>query len=139
MPSAQTPAAAGRRRMLLSANLLLLALLVSHALDHALRQDASVPAGAQALGVVGMVAALTSLGLVAGASRRAPLATAIVGFSTAAGFVAVHLLPNWGPFSQPYQDLGVDAVSWVGLLLPLIGAALVGAIGLSRARDRVAT
>jgi hypothetical protein len=116
--------------MLVPANLLLLGLLLIHALDHALRQEASVATAGQALGIAGMLGALLSLGLAAGASRLAPLATAIVGLSTAAGFVAVHLLPEWGAFSQPYHDLGVDGVSWIGMLVPMIGAALVGAIGL---------
>lgn len=125
--------------MLVPANLLLVSLLMIHALDHALRQDVSVPAAGQALGGVGMLAALSALGLAVGASRLAPRATAIVGFSTAAGFVAVHVLPNWGSFSQPYQDIGVDTVSWIGLLLPMVGAAVVGGAGLRTAPDRLAT
>ena len=134
MAGAQTLLTASGRRMLVPANVLLLGLLVIHALDHALRQDASVAAAGQALGAAGMLAALLSLGLAARASRLAPLATAVVGLSTAAGFVAVHLLPEWGPFSQPYQGLGVDGVSWIGMLVPMIGAALAGAIGLRAAR-----
>jgi uncharacterized membrane protein len=134
MADARTLQAADHRRLLVPANLLLVGLLVIHALDHSLRQDASVPAAGQTLGIVGFVAALGSLGLAAAASRRAPIATAVVGFSTAVGFVAVHVLPNWGPFSQPYENLGVDAVSWIGMLIPLLGAALVGGIGLRAAR-----
>lgn len=135
MVNAQMLVAASARRMLVPANLMLVGLLVIHALDHALRQDAPVPAAAQVVGIVGTLAALVSLGVAARARRPAPLVTAVVGFSTAVGFVAVHLLPDWGPFSQPYQDLGVDAVSWSGLLLPIVGAALVGGTGIRAARD----
>ena len=135
MASARTAATAAGRRRLVAANLSLVGLLLVHALDHALRQDASVPAAAQALGGLGIVTALGSLGLAVGASRLAPLSTAVVGLSTAGGSVGVHLLPHWGPFSQPYQDLGVDTVSWIGMLLPIIGAVIVAGVGSRAVRD----
>jgi len=134
MADARTLQAADHRRVLVAVNLLLVGLLVIHALDHSLRQDAVVPAAGQALGLVGFVAVLGSLGLAAVASHLAPLATAVVGFSTAVGLVAVHVLPSWGPFSQPYESLGVDAVSWIGMLIPMLAGALVGGIGLRAAQ-----
>ncbi len=136
MARAHAVEAVDRRRVLVPANLLLVGLLAVHTLDHALRQEATVPAAGQALGLFGLLAALGSLWLAVRAGRPAPLVTAIAGIGTAAGFVAVHLLPDWGPFSQPYETLGVDTVSWLGMLLPMLGAALVGGIGLRLARAR---
>ena len=136
MAGAHALEGAERRHLLVPANLLIVGLLAIHTLDHALRQDAVVPAAGQALGLFGMLAALGSLALAARAGRLAPLVTGVVGMGTAAGFVVVHLLPDWGPFSQPYHGLGVDAASWLAMLLPMVGAALVGAAGLGMARAR---
>jgi hypothetical protein len=124
-----------RPRLLLPANLVLVALLLVHVLDHELRQTASVPDAAGAAGLAGFAAALLALGLTAARSRLAAPATALVGFATAAGFLAVHVLPDWGPFSQPYPDIDVDAASWAAMLVPAAAAAAAGAIGLSRLRD----
>jgi len=108
----------------------LLALLVVHSLDHALRQDARVPAEASTGGAVAFVAAVLALALAVAGSRLAPLASTLVGLGTAAGFVAVHVLPEWSAASQPYADIDVDALSWVAMLVPALAAAGVGVLGL---------
>ena len=109
---------------------MLLALLVVHSLDHALRQDARVPAEASTGGAVAFVAAVLALALAVAGSRLAPLASTLVGLGTAAGFVAVHVLPEWSAASQPYADIDVDALSWVAMLVPALAAAGVGVLGL---------
>ncbi len=116
----------------MAANALLLGLLVIHALDHALRQEATVPAGTSAVGAAGFLAVLGVLGLAVIGHPLAPAATAFVGFATAAGFLGVHVIPDWGPFSQPYQDIPVDDLSWVGMIVPAVSGLVVGGVGLSR-------
>ncbi len=124
------------RRVLGAANLALVALLVVHTLDHTLRQTATVPAETATAATVGFVAAGAALLLSLAGSRRAAALTALVGFGTAAGFVAVHVFPEWSVFSQPYADIDVDGLSWVAMLVPALAAAGVGALGLSRLSHR---
>ena len=121
-----------RRTELIAANLLLLVLLVVHTLDHTLRQTAAVPAETAFAGTAGFVAAAGALFLALAGNRLAALATAFVGFITAAGFVAIHVFPEWSVFSQPYADIDVDGLSWTAMLVPALAAAGVGALGLSR-------
>ncbi len=126
----------GRHGRLAAAILSLLALLVLHALDHSLRQEAKVPAEASTGAAVAFVAAVAALALALAGSRLAPLAAALVGLGTAAGFVAVHVLPEWSAASQPYADIDADALSWVAMLVPALAAAGVGVLGLRSLRRR---
>ena len=129
---------AGRspRSVLIAGNLLIVALLVVHTLDHVLRQEAPVPSEAATAGTAGLVAALLAFGLALADSRVAPAATAFVGLATAAGFVAIHVFPEWSVFSQPYADIEVDGLSWTAMLVPAFAAAGVGAIGVYAARSQ---
>ncbi|MGI8945581.1 MAG: hypothetical protein ACR2GL_05005 [Thermoleophilaceae bacterium] len=121
---------------LVVANAVLVAVLVVHALDHALRQEATVPGLVVAAGAFGFVAALVALGLGLARARLDAPATAVVGFGTVLGFLAVHVAPDWGPFSQPYSDIPVDDLSWAILIAPIAVAAAAGLVGLSRSRPR---
>jgi hypothetical protein len=112
--------------MLVAVLALLLAMQVIHALDHTLRQTARVPTEASTLGTIGFVTTGAALVLALIGSRWAWAATALIAFGTFAGFVAVHVLPDWGPFSQPYADIPVDALSWVAMLVPALVAFGVG-------------
>ena len=112
--------------MLIAVLAMLLGLQIVHALDHTLRQTAKVPTEASTLGTIGFVTTGAALVLAVVGSRWAWPATALVALGTFAGFVAVHLLPDWGPFSQPYSDIPVDALSWVAMLVPAAVALGVG-------------
>ena len=112
--------------MLIAVLAMLLGLQVIHALDHTLRQSAPVPAEASTLGTIGFVAIGTALVLAVMGSRWAWAATTLVALGTFVGFIAVHVLPDWGPFSQPYADIPVDALSWVAMLVPAAVALGVG-------------
>ena len=112
----------------MAAAVVLLAVTVIHDLDHALRQSASPPSATSALGTVGLVATVVALGLALAGHGLAAPALALVGFGTALGFLAVHAVPDWGPFSQPYEQTGADAVSWLAMLVPALIAAAVGAV-----------
>lgn len=125
---------APRIRELVAADLVLVALLAIHTLDHVLRQSATVPAATAAAGTAGFAAALAALGLAALGHRWAPAVSAFVGLVTAAGFVALHVLPEWSAFSQPYADIDVDALSWVAMAVPALAGAGVGALALRLVR-----
>lgn len=115
------------------ANLLLLALLTAHTLDHGLNQpDRTQPGSAEFVGIAGLVIVAASCVL---ALRRSPLAppiSAAVGAATAFGVLAIHLVPQWSGFiSDPYWDFSADALSWLSLLALLSGASWLAWVGVS--------
>ena len=114
----------------------LLGLLVVHVLDHTFRQDRTTPAELGPVGTLGLIA--VAVVLFAAVKRRPETAAlaAIVGGATAVGFVVVHLLPRWGVFSDPYPELGLDALSWASMLASLVAGAALAVAGL-RLRGRV--
>jgi hypothetical protein len=118
-------------------NVALLAVLLLHDLDH-VRQGRDIEAGVIAIGIFGDVVAIASLGLALAAHRVAPAAAVIVGFGTALGFVLVHALPDWGPVSQGYPDIGVDVLSWVAVFVPIAVAVGLGLSGLAASRRSTA-
>jgi hypothetical protein len=106
-----------------------------HVLDH-VRQGRDIPDGVLVLGVIAIVLTLT---LVVLAVRRHPAAAplgVVLGGGLALGFAAVHLLPDWGVFSQSYEDLNVDALSWLLAIVPMFAAVL---LALTAAREMRAT
>jgi len=114
-------------RRLLLANLALAILLAGHVADHTLRQPAdeqlSLVAGLP--GLLGALAVFVSLALVAFGYRHAAQVAGTVGLLTALGFVAVHLVPDWSMFSDPYADRDLDAGSWIQMLAALTGGLLL--------------
>ena len=121
-------------RQLIWANFALLTLVWLHDLDH-VRQAREVEGGVGAIGLLGMTVTLVSLALAVAGHRLAPLAAVVVGFGTALGFVAVHLIPDWGPLSDGYPDLPVDGISWAIAILPIPFAIWLGIRGLAARRS----
>jgi hypothetical protein len=121
-----------RMTVLARLNLLLLAALVVHTLDHGLNQPArELPASAGAIGALGFVVVAISSVL---AIRRSPVAAAAsvaAGTATVLGLLAVHLTPYWWGFvSDPLWTFGANGLSWILALLPLglgLGVAVAGA------------
>lgn len=107
---------------------------ILHTLDHVLRQDRSLPTEINVVGLAGLAGTAILLILVLSGHRLAPLGAAIVGLGNAAGFAAVHLAPHWSAFSDPYPDLGLDAVSWASLALAIAAALWLGSAGLRAMR-----
>ena len=130
---------AHRDPVLIAVLVMLLGLQIVHALDHTLRQSAEVPTEASVLGTVGFVTTGAALVLAVIGSRWAWAATALIAFGTFVGFIAVHVLPDWGPFSQPYSDIPVDALSWVAMLVPALAAVGVGVYALRASTTRKAS
>lgn len=114
-------------RRLLIANIALAVLLVGHVADHTLNQPASdqLPLSGSFPGLLGVVAVFVSLALVIRRARYAPHFASIVGLLTALGFVAIHLAPHWGMFSDPYADRYLNTGSWIGMFAALACGALV--------------
>lgn len=119
----------GANRSLPLLGVALVAMVVMHDLDH-VRQGRSLDTPVIAVGLIGLVAALVSLGLSALRHRWAPAASLLVGFGTAIGFVAVHVVPRWSAISDPYPDLPVDALSWTSVAASIVIALAVGLAGL---------
>jgi hypothetical protein len=111
---------------LLRANLLVLALLVAHVLDHSLNQPSrDLPASSGFVGIAGFLLVAASTQLAVRRNRHAAVAAAAAGTLTAIGVIAVHLLPRWWGFvSDPFWDFDANALSWV-ILIALLGAALL--------------
>jgi hypothetical protein len=116
------------------ASVALLAAVVLHDLDH-VRQGRTIEGPVVGIGVLGDIAAITAVVLALRASRWAPHAAVLVGFGTFLGFIAVHVVPDWGPLADGYPGLRVDALSWVAVAVPMTAAAVLGFVGLARLRD----
>ncbi len=120
---------------LASANLALLGLLVLHDVDHIVNQAArSLAVQVTATGLVGLVSSIVVTVLALRRHALAPLGSVAIGFGNLAGFVAVHLTPKWSAFADPYSDLDLNALSWLGAIVPMAVALLVGVLGLRALR-----
>jgi len=119
-------------------NLLVLALLVIHTVDHAVGQPSrELPGSSSIVGAAGFAIIAASSWLAIQRSPIAPEASAAVGALTAAGIIAVHLFPTWWTWlSDPYWDFDPNAASWLSLLTLLASAAYLTAVGLSYQRFR---
>jgi hypothetical protein len=109
--------------------------LAVHTADHLRRGIDVVPAAVFIAGMIQGVAAVVAVILVFRGSRWAPHAAILVGFVSAVGFTAAHLLPTWGAFSDSFIDAApVEAVtwfSWVTAILEILGDVLFGAAGIA--------
>jgi hypothetical protein len=93
--------------------------------------------------VAGMIqialAAITIL-LVFLGSRWAPHVAVVVGFVSAAGFTAAHLLPTWGFFSDSFINAPLAArvtwFSWATAVFEIIADIVFGLVGLAVLRSR---
>ncbi|WP_235746571.1 hypothetical protein [Nocardia coffeae] len=112
--------------------------LLVHAADHLRRGMSTVSPLVMTLGFIQLVLALATVALVVLRHRWAPTAAMVVGFASAAGFLVVHLLPDWfGPLSDsfinPPASANVTGFSWFAALFE-IAADLAFGIAAVRAR-----
>lgn len=98
-----------------------------HTLDHARRGLGASPEGVTWAGtLVGLVAAVAITLIVVG-HRVAPALAATVFPSIAFGVAASHLLPAWGPLSDPILfDSSTDVWSVPAVTIEIVAATVLG-------------
>jgi hypothetical protein len=130
------------QRLLIVSNVLMIATLVVHDLDH-VRQAANwnydIPAYLWALVLLTYVPSGVSLLLALKGSGYAAHATAAGSMLIAFEIAKLHLcgtsLEIWGVWNRSFFDLGVDAVSWgvlVGTIFCGVCASMTGVVALRR-------
>jgi hypothetical protein len=109
--------------------------LAVHTADHLHRGIDVVPPVVMIAGTTQGVAAAITVVLVFRDSRWAPHAAILVGFASAVGFSAAHLLPTWGAFSDSFINAppaaGVTWFSWVTAILEILADLLIAAAGVA--------
>jgi hypothetical protein len=104
-----------------------------------------LPSAVMIAGMAQIVLAAVTVALVFFENRWAPHAAAVIGFVSAAGFTAAHLLPTWGFFSDSFINAPPSArvtwFSWVTALCEIAADILFGLVGIAvlRARRRTPT
>jgi hypothetical protein len=100
-----------------------LAAVVVHGADHARRGVDVVTAQVTWAGTIQFLLAVTAVVLVFRGHPWAPTVAAAIGFASAAGFIAAHLLPYWGSFSDPFTGSAVapevSTLSWLTALFEI--------------------
>lgn len=127
--------AARARKVILRANLAMIAMIVIHDADH-VRQASNwcytISAQLWLVNVSVYVPSLIALALL-WRGRGAGIATMINGLLVAAAFSEVHLwrptIPVWGIWNDNFFILGVDPLSWTILAMTALVGALVTAAG----------
>lgn len=120
------------------ASLIYLVLTIVHAADHA-RQGRDLATEVSTVGLLGLFSSVVLLVLALRGNEHAPALAVLLGGGALLGFAAVHLLPHWSAFSDPYADFDLDALSWALVVLPMLSAAYLLAVGLRFAPGRRAT
>ena len=103
---------------------------VVHNADHARRGLDVIDEGVVWGGTVVAMLLAVMLTLVAVRHTAAPAVTAVGGLTIVFGVAASHLLPEWGPLSDPLPGGDVDAATWVAVFAEIAGAALVAVVAL---------
>jgi hypothetical protein len=108
--------------------------LVVHAVDHFRRGMDVLTPWVMWAGNLQMVIAVITLVLVVRRHRWAVPFAIGIGLASAVGFVAVHLLPDWGPLSDPFVGAdtapGVNGFSWFAALFEIAADAAFGLVAL---------
>jgi hypothetical protein len=90
------------------------------------------------LGNLQIVGSLITLVLVFRRHRWAPAFAVAIGFASAIGFSAAHLLPHWGAFSDSFTGghhaPGVTAFSWFAAMFEIGAGLALGITGLRALR-----
>ena len=129
MTSPATSRGRDDKRLRLAAVLFVVAYVI-HGADH-LRRGFGVLTdavfwGGNLQGVLGLATVI----LVLAGHRWAPAAAVAVGFGSAAGFVAVHFLPDWGAFSDSFVTGDVIWFSWAAASIEVAADLFLGYAGL---------
>lgn len=100
-----------------------------HSADHLRRGVDAITPEVLWAGNISSVLGIAAIALVLMGHRLGAVVAIAVGFPTALGVAAVHLLPAWGAFSDSLSDGGVDVLSWAAVLIEIGGAVALGVAG----------
>lgn len=118
-----------RYRVLRYAASFFAASLVVHGADHLRRGVAVVTPEVFWGGLLLSAAGLATVLLVFRGHRLARPLAVVVGFATAFGVTAAHLLPPWSVLSDSFVTGDADLLSWVVVLAEIGGAFALGVAG----------
>jgi hypothetical protein len=111
-----------------------------HGADHLRRGMDIVPPAVMVGGMVQIVLATATVSLVLRNNGWAPHAAITVGFLSAFGFTAAHLLPTWGFFSDSFINAPPAArvtwFSWVSAIFEILADVLFALVGIAVLRAR---
>ncbi|MEZ0050332.1 hypothetical protein ABIA30_001330 [Mycobacterium sp. MAA66] len=114
--------------------------LVLHGADHLRRGMDVVRPAVMVGGTLQLILAAATVALVITRNRWAPSAAVVIGFVSAVGFAAAHLLPTWGFFSDSFIDAPpwarVTAFSWVTAIVEIAADLIFGVVGVLVLRAR---
>lgn len=123
-------------RLLQAAAVLFTAAVLVHNGDHVRRGADAVASDVFWAGSLSILLEVGVVALVVLGHRTAPLAATTAGFSLAAGYVLVHLLPGRGWLSDPLFDGGAEGVSQLAASFEIVAALALGAAGSVALRQR---
>jgi len=127
----------GVRRLdaLSKASIALVVTMLIHGADHQRQGTDLLSTEVMVGGFVLFILAFSALYMTLTHNRHAALYCAIVGFYTALGVTASHVLPHWSAFSNSYtNDISVDALSWAAMLSEVIAAFVLGVVAVRELR-----
>lgn len=116
-------------QILRTTGVVFLVCLILHGADHARRGFGAVTPEVFWAGNVQTAMALITVALVFMRHRWAPLAAMAIGFPSAVGFIAAHLLPHWSSFSDAFPGGHVDGWSWAAAFLEIAADLAFGLAG----------
>ncbi|MEY2567659.1 MAG: hypothetical protein QOE35_2188 [Actinomycetota bacterium] len=111
-----------------------MAAVAVHGADHVRRGVEVVTTHVMVAGTVQFLLAVATLVLVHRRHPWAPVAAVVIGFASAIGFAAAHLLPHWSAFSDSFTGSvvapRVTALSWASALVEIGADLALGVVGL---------
>ncbi|MDH6242381.1 hypothetical protein [Mycobacterium sp. OTB74] len=114
--------------------------LLLHGADHLRRGMNVIRPAVMVGGTAQLILAAVTIALVVTRNRWAPHAAVAIGFVSAVGFTAAHLLPTWGLFSDSFINAPpwarVTAFSWVTAIVEIAADLIFGVVGLMVLRAR---
>jgi hypothetical protein len=127
------------RFLRMTASVFLVALVV-HGADHLRRGTEVITSVVRDAGAIQAVAGVIAVVLVFRRHRLAPAVAAAVGFASAIGFIAAHLVPHWSVFSDSFTGSAVaprvNAFSWFAALFEIAADLAFAVAGLRVMRSR---
>jgi hypothetical protein len=117
------------------ASVAFVAAILLHGADHIRQGTGRLTTEVFVGGAVVAMLGFSTLAMTLAHHRRAPLFAAIVGFYTALGVSASHVLPHWSAFSDSYTNqVDADVLSWAAVLTEIGAAIVLGIVATRRLR-----